>query len=98
MNEQQEFITVLTKKAKGFSADEIVEEYSAGEDGNLVLAKRKISTKYFPPDTAAIKSVMELDGISKMSDEELLAEKVRLLAELKNLSAENEEKNEEETR
>ncbi len=44
MNERQEFITALTKKAKGFSADEIVEEYSTNEDGSLILSKRKVST------------------------------------------------------
>ena len=35
----------LVKKALGFSCDEIVEEYSADEQGNPILTKRKITKK-----------------------------------------------------
>jgi hypothetical protein len=76
-------IKALRRKAEGFSADEIVEEYSVDGEGNLVLSKKKVTTKYFPPDTAAIKGAFELDeGISAMTDDELLAEKERLLKTL----------------
>lgn len=98
MSNNGEFIDALVKKAKGFSSDEIVEEYSTDGEGALVLAKRKITTKYYPPDTAAIKSVMEMDSLKDLSDEELLSEKIRLLAELNKISEENKEKDEKESR
>ncbi len=84
MLENKNLLKTLEKKAKGFSADEITEEYVVNEDGNLVLSKRKVMTKYFPPDTGAIKSVLDMDELSSLSDEELEKEKQRLLMELAN--------------
>ncbi|MEG1986539.1 MAG: hypothetical protein RR033_00260 [Clostridia bacterium] len=78
----KEFLASLTKKATGFSADEIVEEYSTDAEGNLSLTKRKVTTKYFPPDTTALKSVMEINDLEEMTDEELESERQRLLLEL----------------
>lgn len=83
MNEE-EIKQALLKKALGYESDEIVEEYSADENGNPVLCKRKITKKYNPPDIAALrflfeKSELSDDEISKMTDEELLQEKERLL-------------------
>lgn len=84
MLENKNLLKTLEKKAKGFSADEITEEYVVDEDGKLVLSKRKVISKYYPPDTGAIKSVMDMDELSVLSDEELENEKKRLLIELAN--------------
>lgn len=87
----EEYMATLNKKAIGFSADEIVEEYLADDDGNLTLTKRKITTKYYPPDTVALKSAMEINSLEDLTDEQLESEKQRLLREFakQNLSEEN---------
>ncbi|MGN0760397.1 MAG: hypothetical protein ACI4MV_00425 [Christensenellales bacterium] len=70
MNE--ELKKALYKKAIGYTAKEVVEEYG-GEEGNLV--KKKVSKKHVPPDMSAIKALMELqdvaDDLSDKSEEEL---------------------------
>ena len=81
--------TALLKKAMGYDASEITEEYSVGENGEVSLSKRKVIKKNVPPDVAAIKYLLERDGgvekpLKDMTDEELLAEKDRLLRELAN--------------
>jgi hypothetical protein len=50
-----------------------------------VLVKRKVNSKYYPPDTAAIKSVLDMDILETLSDEELENEKRRLLTEFANI-------------
>lgn len=82
----EEILTTLLKKATGYSHDEIQEEYSVKEDGEIVLAKRKITKKYYPPDSAAIKTYLELSSareFGQYSDEELRKEKKRLLKQLR---------------
>lgn len=72
----------LRKKALGFVSDEVVEEYSLDADGNEVLSKRKVTKKFNPPDMSALKILLDEepdDDIGKMSDEQLLQEKQRLL-------------------
>lgn len=76
----------LMKKALGFETDEIVEEYSTDENGNQILVKRKITKKFNPPDVSALKFLSEQnydDDLAKMTDEDLLKEKDRLLQLLK---------------
>ena len=85
----------LLKKAVGFESDEIIEEYVSDENGKSVLSKRKITKKYNPPDVVALKFLLEEEGhfddeISKMSDEELLKERDRLLQLLKEKENQNE--------
>lgn len=75
----------LMKKAIGYDADEQICEFSIDENGREVLCKRKVTKKHYAPDLSAIKLVLEKyraeleDAYSKMTDEELLAEKNRLL-------------------
>lgn len=81
-----EILKTLLKKATGYSHDEVQEEYSVRDDGEIALTKRKVIKKYYPPDSAALKAYLELaEGRSAAdySDEELTAEKARLLRELK---------------
>jgi len=57
------------------------------EDGEIALTKRRVTKKYCPPDGNALKTYMELNAerrLEEWSDEELEAERQRLLGELKN--------------
>ncbi len=50
-----------------------------------MLVKKKVTTKYNPPDSGALKTYLDLVGnqsFEEMSDEELKREKLRLLQEL----------------
>lgn len=78
----------LAKKAVGYDAKEIVEEYQ-DDEGTLRLTKKKITKKHIPPDTQAARIVlesMENKSVSSMTDEQLNAEKERII----NLLKENE--------
>ena len=75
----------LIKRALGYDADEVVEEYSFDEDGKAKLSKKKVTKKHFAPDISAMKILLERYGnmskeeIELMSDEELKAERIRLI-------------------
>lgn len=80
----------ILKKALGFSVSEKTEEFGL-IDGELQLIKKKVSTKYYPPDLSAIEIVLDslndksIGQYKQMSIEELQKEKLRLLEELYNL-------------
>lgn len=73
----------ILKVALGFTVEEVTEEYDAKE-GELRLIKRKETKKDVPPDLKAVKLLLD-DGTdySALSDEELEAEKRRLIKELR---------------
>lgn len=74
----------LLKVALGFQVAEVTEEF-AEVDGELKLTKRKRIKKDVPPDLKAVQLLLgENVGVAmeKMTDEELEAEKQRLLAAL----------------
>lgn len=77
-------LDVLYKKATGYEVTETTKEFALDADGNERLVKEKQSVKYIPPDINAIKAYMEIkDGeLYSMSDEELRAERKKLLSEL----------------
>lgn len=83
---------VLLKKALGYYVEESVEEY----DENDNVTKRRVSVKYVPPDTAAIKTVIERESrlrqLKGYSDEQLAKLKSELLAKLKSATADGEAK------
>lgn len=85
-NKQDALKEALYKKAVGYDSSETVEEYS-DNDGDLVLVKRKVTTKLVPPDISAIKLLLGLDGgnedLSALSDEELETQKKKLLKIIK---------------
>ena len=88
----EEILSGLLKRAKGYSYKEVQEEYAVKEDGEIALTKRKVTEKYCPPDSGALKTYMELNGdrnLEEYSDEELEAERQRLLAELKKENADD---------
>ncbi|MDR2634660.1 MAG: hypothetical protein LBC13_01620 [Clostridiales bacterium] len=76
-------LKILLKKATGYRADEVREEYAVRKGGELELVKKKVIKKYYPPDNTALKSYLEIesgaDNLSELSDEELQNEKGRLL-------------------
>lgn len=82
MNYKQLLTKILLKKAKGYTVHEKTEEFVA-TNGQVQLAKRKITTKKVPPDVNAIKALLQLSeeelDVCKMTDEQLAVEKLRLL-------------------
>lgn len=82
---ESDFKNALIKKALGYDATEVVEEYVSGEEGEIKLTKKKVTKKNVPPDLTAIKLLMGEDSLalSDMTDEELEKEKERLLKMLK---------------
>lgn len=68
----------VLKVALGFSLEEVTEEYGV-EDGELKLMKRRETRKDIPPDLKAAKLLLDEKDYSSLSDEELSAEKKRLL-------------------
>lgn len=78
----------LVKKATGYMSEESVDELVADQSGDMKIVKRKITTKYVPPDLSAARLLFEMTGdktfdFASMSDEELYAEKERLTQMLK---------------
>ena len=85
--------SALLKKALGFDAKEIVEEYAADDGGEVKLSKKKVTTKCVPPDVAALKMILERAvPLSAYSDEELEKEKERLLDIIRKSEKKNKEK------
>lgn len=81
----------LLKKALGYEVSEVVEEYSR-VDKDLVLMKRKVSTKAYPPDLDAIELALgENKGggdYENLSDDALLREQQKLMEMFKKLKKE----------
>ena len=85
--DNDEIKEALLKRAVGFNATEVTEEYSGGDDGEMRMIKRKVVSKNVPPDVSAAKLLYELDSglgnLKDLTDEELEMEKQRLLELLK---------------
>ena len=74
----------LLKVALGYQVAEVTEEY-AEVDGAMKLTKRKKTRKDVPPDLKAVQMLLAGEaenGYGQWSDEELEAEKARLLEAL----------------
>ena len=82
---QSDFKDALVKKALGYDCTEVVEEYVSGDEGEIRLAKKKVTKKNVPPDITAIKLLIDQTDqpIEELSDEQLEVEKQRLLKLLK---------------
>ncbi len=76
-----EILEAVKKRAVGYSSTETVEEYAA-VDGKMELVKRRVTVKDVPPDMAAAKLLLGDGEVEELSDEQLAAEKRRLLDEL----------------
>lgn len=78
----EEIVKSIIKRAKGYRYKEVQEEYSYEEGGKPVLTKRKVASKYCPPDANALRVYMDItsnDSVEGMSDEELEKERDRLI-------------------
>ena len=80
-------VNSLYKKAVGYTVTEKTTEYSP--EGEVI--KRKVTSKHYPPDIAALKAYLEListgEDYEKLTDEELESEKERLLKELEGMKS-----------
>lgn len=89
MEDEEKIRNALLKKALGYNADEVVEEYAFNEEGELKLSKKKITKKHYAPDISAVKVLLEKyyktyeDKIAAMNDEELYLEQTELKKLLK---------------
>ena len=86
-NYKTDLENALIKKALGYDATEVVEEYSSDNDGEIKLLKKKITTKNVPPDMSALKFLLDegQKDLTQMTDDELFEEKIRLLNILKEI-------------
>lgn len=86
---------VLLKKAKGYLVREKTDEYAVNTEGEKKLIKSKVVTKRAPPDVAACKVLLELDvnelDLTDMTDEQLKAERDRLIRLLSDCDNEDNE-------
>lgn len=89
VNDEDKIRKALLKKALGYDANEVVEEYSFDEEGELKLSKKKVTKKHYSADISAVKVLLDRyyktyeDEVLTMSDEALENEKNRLLQQLK---------------
>ena len=86
MQGKEKLEDALLKVALGFQVAEVTEEF-AEVNGELKLTKRKRIKKDVPPDLKAVQLLLgdgNSAGVEVLSDEELEAEKQRLMDLLKN--------------
>ncbi len=81
MRSRDDILDAVYKRACGYAAQEVVEEYAV-VDGALELVKRRVTVKDVPPDMTAAKMVFDSGDVSDLTDEQLEAERVRLMREL----------------
>lgn len=77
----------LLKRALGYDTSEVVEEYAKNDD-DMTVVRKKVTTKNVPPDISAAKLLLDdiekaKTDLSELTDEQLIAEKNRLLELLK---------------
>lgn len=79
-NRQKKIGDALMKVALGCRVEEVTEEFSE-VDGELRLTRRRETRKDIPPDLKAVQMLLTGDSedCSRMTDEELEAEKERLM-------------------
>ncbi len=82
MEREESVKDALKKCAVGLSASETVEEFAV-ENGELKLIKKKVTRRDIPPDIKAVKMLLDGDGIEAMTDDELAAEREKLIKTLK---------------
>ena len=88
LTKSAELKSALVKKALGYDATEVVEEYVSDDEGEIRLAKKKVTKKNIPPDLTALKMLIEetVEPVESMTDEQLESEKQRLLELLKDFN------------
>ena len=83
----EKILKKLLRRAEGYTQTETQREYVIEEDGSRRAVKERVVEKEVPPDVQALKIYLELteyrSEFENMSDEEIKAEKIRLIKELK---------------
>ena len=82
MQRDDDLQQALKKCAVGFDTSETVEEFAV-QDGELKLIKRKVTRRDIPPDIKAVKMLLDGRRDDELSDEELAAEREKLIKMLK---------------
>ncbi|MCD8040524.1 MAG: hypothetical protein LUF82_03305 [Clostridia bacterium] len=83
MKDDEGLKVALLKCAVGFDTSEVVEEYTV-DNGEMKLVKRKVTKRDVPPDIKAVKLILDGEAdVHDMSDEELLKQREKLIAILK---------------
>lgn len=80
--DEQDLKQAIIKRALGYDATEVVEEFAQSDQGEVKLTKRKVTTKSVPPDITALKLLIDewtVKPLNEMTDEQLEQEKQRLL-------------------
>lgn len=76
----------MKRRATGYDFTEVTEEYGENKEGELTVLKKKVVTKNLPPDVSALKLLIDIEGeeddVMKMSTDELIAEKTKILKRL----------------
>ena len=82
--DNEEIKKALIKRAVGYTAEEVVSEYS-DDNGVMKMVRKKVSKKNVPPEVSALKLLLDDlkdDCLNTLSDDELVKEKDRLLSVL----------------
>lgn len=91
MTSKELLTKILLKKAKGYAFKEKTDEYVV-VDGVKQLVKSKVVTKRAQPDVNALKALITLaedTDVTKMTDEQLQVEKLRLIKLLNDYNESN---------
>ncbi len=78
-----EIKNAILRKATGYEAEEVVEEYQM-EDEVMTLTKRRVTKKHYPPDTQAAKLLIDIaEGVdaNALTEEEIKEQIMRLIKE-----------------
>ena len=81
MQEEEKVRDAVLKVALGFRVEEVTEE-DGMEDGEMRLMKRRETHKDIPPDLKAVRLLLEGTDYASFTDEQLEAEKEKLLRQL----------------
>ena len=82
---------ILLKRAMGFEIEEVQEEYGES-DGVLKLQKRKVTKKFIPPDSLALKFLLNQtvdsgeNSYDNLSYDELMVLKDELISEINEIT------------
>lgn len=82
MEKRESVKEALTKCAVGLSASEVIEEFAV-DNGELKLVKKKVTKREIPPDIKAVKMLLDSEVNAGATDEELAAEREKLIKMLK---------------
>jgi hypothetical protein len=88
-NDDDKLRAALEKCAVGFHTKEVVEDFALA-DGQMVLVKKRVTKRDVPPDLKAMRLLLDGENFADLSDEELAAEKEKILKYLKENSIEDE--------